>query len=128
MVGIQVYTFPRGDNRKNTSTNFQNLLLQNHRATVLSPNQHCFGQMCLLVSWVSDVAHGPLVFLMICMIIKGGKYTVIDWIQGQQQFCLIQVRLRVKINCCCSRSQYITVYTPSFFQNFLLHSFQSHIH
>ena len=51
--------------------------------------------------------------------------TVIDWLLGQQQFCLIlehadllpsacgfgqQISPRVKQNCCCPRTQSITVY------------------
>ena len=52
--------------------------------------------------------------------------TVIDWIPGQQQFCLTlkqigcsksQIHPQVKENCCCPETQPITVYINIFYPN-----------
>ena len=32
------------------------------------------------------------------MLIRRGQYTIIDWVQGQQQFCLNRERIRSRSN------------------------------
>ena len=55
------------------------------------------------------------------------QYTVIDWVRGQQQLSEAagwgqQIRSRVKQNCCCPRTQSITVLLYTFIFSKLSHS------
>ena len=73
----------------------------------------------------------------VVLIVMNEYYTVIDWVRGQQQFSLTrgricgfgqQIRSKVKQNCCCPRSQSITVLLYTFIFKKKIFTFSTHIY